>query len=582
MKSKRRVVSLIAVMCLYSFRSLLCSAQDLDVQDKFGRSLSDAEIVLVDWEGHLANPAIRLMIVPPIDAVLPGSASVRAFSSRLYFNNPSTIGASGPAKTLSMPSSNPQSLFVSIFPDRDTLDEMHQLRVVYTDAVNNRDTIFVPIHVIDQDTVRPLEFQITVDFSQDPSGYGFYDDPVKRAVAQQAADDWAYFFDDMGLYPVAAGDEWLWYWTGTDFATGYWSQTTYSFTGFLLNSYGHNTTSMISGGSANWTGFQHNASGELPLRRTGSYNAYPFGDYDNLGWYVSLADDDWYVTGNQTLNNDLYAIAMHEIGHAIGHNTAYPIFESAVQAGFFADPGLLAYLGHYPAVNAACHLVGEVDPASMKGGYGNDYYGWNPGEGMPLGRWQITKLALLSLKAVGYTLRPTTPFQSPELLSTVPPNGQVGSTYSHQLSAVGGIPFYRFSVQSGALPPGITLNSFSGTIDGIPTIAGAYNLTIQLDDYGNATAQLPLTITIEAPPCACDCHADPSGCDVFRDITDVVQTINVAFRNFAPILDPNAGCPYQTTDLNCSTTTDVVDVVKMIGVAFRNSNPVTEICNPCP
>lgn len=83
--------------------------------------------------------------------------------------------------------------------------------------------------------------------------------------------------------------------------------------------------------------------------------------------------------------------------------------------------------------------------------------------------------------------------------------------------------------------------------------------------------------------CLCTCHADPGGsCDGARTILDVVETINVAFRSQAAILDPNAACPYQTTDVNCTGFTDIIDVSRMINVAFRGANPATEFCDPCP
>jgi hypothetical protein len=84
--------------------------------------------------------------------------------------------------------------------------------------------------------------------------------------------------------------------------------------------------------------------------------------------------------------------------------------------------------------------------------------------------------------------------------------------------------------------------------------------------------------------CACDCHADPApigSCDGVQDVLDVVQTVNVAFRGAAAILDPNVNCPYETTDVNCSASTDVIDVVRMVNVAFRGADPNTEFCDPC-
>lgn len=84
-----------------------------------------------------------------------------------------------------------------------------------------------------------------------------------------------------------------------------------------------------------------------------------------------------------------------------------------------------------------------------------------------------------------------------------------------------------------------------------------------------------------ATACACNCHADPV-CDGVTTVLDVVQAVNVAFRNAPGIPDPNPACPVETTDANCDGVTTVLDVVRIINVAFRNGNPATEICDPCP
>jgi hypothetical protein len=83
--------------------------------------------------------------------------------------------------------------------------------------------------------------------------------------------------------------------------------------------------------------------------------------------------------------------------------------------------------------------------------------------------------------------------------------------------------------------------------------------------------------------CACDCHRDPGGnCDGVQTILDVVEAVNVAFRNAPSIPDPNVACPFETTDVNCDNVTTVLDVVRMVNVAFRNANVATEFCIPCP
>ena len=86
-------------------------------------------------------------------------------------------------------------------------------------------------------------------------------------------------------------------------------------------------------------------------------------------------------------------------------------------------------------------------------------------------------------------------------------------------------------------------------------------------------------------PCVCACHADPVCDGVYSDVQDVIGTINVAFRGFTGINDPD--CPSHgtsvqgRTDLDCSNATDVIDVVLVVNVAFRGENPALLYCLPC-
>jgi len=90
--------------------------------------------------------------------------------------------------------------------------------------------------------------------------------------------------------------------------------------------------------------------------------------------------------------------------------------------------------------------------------------------------------------------------------------------------------------------------------------------------------QVGIGFAYGASACFCPCSGDPQ-CDGVRNVQDVVQAVNVAFRGYAPVVDPN--CPRQRTDVNCDGVTTVQDVVKFVNVAFRGANPATEFCNPC-
>jgi len=61
------------------------------------------------------------------------------------------------------------------------------------------------------------------------------------------------------------------------------------------------------------------------------------------------------------------------------------------------------------------------------------------------------------------------------------PAATVATAYSQQLTASGGVAPYAYTVSSGSLPAGLTLNS-SGLLSGTPTAAGSFTLTVQAED----------------------------------------------------------------------------------------------------
>ena len=80
--------------------------------------------------------------------------------------------------------------------------------------------------------------------------------------------------------------------------------------------------------------------------------------------------------------------------------------------------------------------------------------------------------------------------------TTALPGGITSSAYSQTLSANGGTAPYSWSLISGSLPTGLTLNTSTGEISGVPTAAGSINFTVQVEDSLNVTATQALTIDI--------------------------------------------------------------------------------------
>jgi hypothetical protein len=76
------------------------------------------------------------------------------------------------------------------------------------------------------------------------------------------------------------------------------------------------------------------------------------------------------------------------------------------------------------------------------------------------------------------------------VVTTSLPSGTVNTPYNTLLTANGGITPYTWSVLSGNLPVGVSLNSSTGLISGVPGAAGLSNLVVQVtDSLGNTNNQ---------------------------------------------------------------------------------------------
>ena len=97
------------------------------------------------------------------------------------------------------------------------------------------------------------------------------------------------------------------------------------------------------------------------------------------------------------------------------------------------------------------------------------------------------------------------------------PGGEVGISYTASLSASGGPTPYTWSLDSGALPGGLTLST-DGGVSGVPTAPGTFSFTVKASDATNQYTTQGATIKIEAhlglalvPACAQACSVE-QGC----------------------------------------------------------------------
>jgi hypothetical protein len=147
--------------------------------------------------------------------------------------------------------------------------------------------------------------------------------------------------------------------------------------------------------------------------------------------------------------------------------------------------------------------------------------------------------------SVVYTYTPPPPIT----LACPAAGGTTGAPYSSALVATGGVPPYAFSITSGSLPPGSSLDS-TGDIRGTPTTVGTFNFTAQVVDStgtaaGTATAR----------------------CTIMNTSPVIVS----GWRREPPPPRPTGGCPTTAPTVSyyrsyATYTTPVVTVVSPPGV----------------
>ncbi len=503
----------------------------VQVQDLFGRDLSQAGVILLDWDGYIANPAVPLVIVADKSSSFPISVTLSSLENRIYFDLPCEVGSSGSTKQVVLtPESPRQTVYLAIWPDRNAESERHslQISVMETGGPNYQSSsTSMSVEVIDQDkggvsqpsptfyqvpsfpyvtsrqenpyiqtpfpfvekpiaSTHPNPFTITLDFSNDSSK--IFQSGELRQVVRQASDDWAYFIDEMHFSPVMQGDE------STFIADTYENpepgtrrKNRVPYQDFLIYVEGKKLPNARTFTTASNHAFNKSSGRETPLRRSGHLTLIPEWGLD---FDPDISDQGWWrPTGIKGTPSELYSTALHEIGHALAFHTSYRIFDNWTKAGSISDPEVLFYQWQYPKINSESHLWqaaakegralsanAQLDRMSRKGAYGTV-------DGlMPHRRWILTKLDLVILKATGYKLKHTSAFDTLQIREHPFEQARIGQNYQRRLGAVGGIPQYYWSIPSGSLPKGLVLNSFSGEISGVPLQAGIFSFVLNVRD----------------------------------------------------------------------------------------------------
>jgi len=113
-----------------------------------------------------------------------------------------------------------------------------------------------------------------------------------------------------------------------------------------------------------------------------------------------------------------------------------------------------------------------------------------------------------------------------QVSTTSLPSGKQGTTYAANLIATGGSGVYTWSLKSGTLPPGLSLNSSTGAITGTPTTANIFNgLVFEATDADTATGVSgPLRVQVY----------NTAGCSAGADDNLGTQSFAFLIKGFYP------------------------------------------------
>ena len=124
------------------------------------------------------------------------------------------------------------------------------------------------------------------------------------------------------------------------------------------------------------------------------------------------------------------------------------------------------------------------------------------------------------------------------VLPTGLPDGLQWSPYTNTISVIGGVAPFTFTVNAGALPGGLTLNSTNGVLSGTPSAAGPASFTIGATDVNGCNGSQSYTITINptVPILGFAPVTLPTFGDVVLGMTGAVQSVTVTNAGTAPLI----------------------------------------------
>lgn len=221
-----------------------------------------------------------------------------------------------------------------------------------------------------------------------------------------------------------------------------------------------------------------------------SYN-YPINGW--ITWAAGNLYFFWFVY-YQIYSPNIIAI---ESSTSISYNGEFIDYRTTVPPSIFNNAGTPYAAWNVLGISIAAAPTGMAsvgDYGSLNVGIVNNVQVGGAQTGNIAFYLQGQTLAFAGATSCTITVTGTT--SVPTISCPMPTPLTVGTPYSGNLSASGGVPPYTFSIVSGYLPPGLNLNTSTGVISGTPTTAGTYSYSARVTDSIGQTATVSCSYTV--------------------------------------------------------------------------------------
>jgi hypothetical protein len=277
--------------------------------------------------------------------------------------------------------------------------------------------------------------------------------PAANSLIKTAATGWG----NAGAYSsnsLAAGDGYV-EWVATEVTTG-------RMLGLSVGNVGNNYTDI---------------DFAIHAKETGALNVYENGGWKHSGSTYSAGD----VLRVQVEGG---VVKYKKNGVAIYTSLIAPSYPLLADAAFNHNGATIN--------NAMFDDGGGADPVAWASMTGVNLLGSTPA---PFTIEACDSTPLCGTRSLTLTLRST-----PTITTSTLDVGTVGAAYSDTVVAAGGAAPYTYTVESGSLPPGLSLAAATGVISGTPTTLGTYGFVVRVTDNAAEIDDASFQVTINQDP----------------------------------------------------------------------------------